>query len=262
VPVDADDDVPPGSVGPKASRRQWRRRGGRHARPARLGAIPSALLATLAGVGLAVATIKTTHPAVAAPAAAPAVAAADIRDISEEQVSRGSTRARVPAVPAPGAAPPAPVFTTAPAPVVHPPVAGLTQTQTNHAVAIIETVKRRNLPRRAAVIAIITALQESQLRNHANSRVPASLRLPHEGVSADFDSIGLFQQRPSQGWGTVTELMTPSASAARFLDRLVKVPNWDTIGLGAAAQAVQRSAFPDAYDRQQGRAEQIVTAIF
>jgi hypothetical protein len=141
------------------------------------------------------------------------------------------------------------------------PVAGLSQSQMDNAVVIVEVAQRMNLPRRAAVVAITTALQETQLRNLANASVPASLKFPHQGVDANFDSIGVFQQRPSQGWGTVAQLMDPATSARLFYARLVKVPGWQTMGVGAAAQAVQRSAFPTAYDKQQTRALRIVDAI-
>jgi hypothetical protein len=119
-----------------------------------------------------------------------------------------------------------------------------------------------NLPKRACLVAIVTALQESHLRNFANSRVAQSLNLSHQGVASDFDSVGLFQQRPSQGWGTVAELMDPATAASVFYTRLVKVSGWQTMSVGAAAQTVQRSAFPGAYDKHQPQAQQIVDAIF
>jgi hypothetical protein len=140
------------------------------------------------------------------------------------------------------------------------PVAGINQAAMDNAVAIVEAGKQMNLPRRAYVVAIMTALQETGLRNLANSTVPQSLNHPHQGVYRNFDSVGLFQQRPSQGWGTVAELMDPPTAARLFYNRLVKVPGWQTMSLGDAAQAVQRSAFPRAYDKQRVRAEQIVDA--
>jgi hypothetical protein len=156
---------------------------------------------------------------------------------------------------------PVPAPTPVPAPRRFKPVGGLTQAMMDHAVAIVEVSQDMNLPQRAAVIAMVTALQESHLRNLANSTVPASLKVQHEGVERNFDSVGIFQQRPSQGWGTVAELMDPETSARRFFERLIRVPNWQTLGIGAAAQAVQRSAFPNAYDKQQPKAQQIVDAI-
>ncbi|MBN1174954.1 MAG: C40 family peptidase [Micromonosporaceae bacterium] len=102
---------------------------------------------------------------------------------------------------------------------------------------------QRGLPVRAAVIAIATALQESTLRNL---------------TYGDRDSLGLFQQRPSQGWGTPEQILDPVHASNSFYDHLVKVPHWDTIPLAQAAQAVQRSAFPSAYARWEDLATQIV----
>jgi hypothetical protein len=147
------------------------------------------------------------------------------------------------------------------APVKLRPVADLTQAMMDHAVSIVQVSKELKLPRRAAVVAITTALQETHLRNFANSTVPASLKLPHDGAEHNFDSVGLFQQRPSQGWGSVNQLMDPRTAARLFYNRLVKVPNWQGLSVGSAAQAVQRSAFPAAYDKQQSKAETIVDAI-
>jgi cell wall-associated NlpC family hydrolase len=115
--------------------------------------------------------------------------------------------------------------------------------QTANAQLITSVVVSRTLPRRAAVIAVSTAIVESTLRN-----------LPH----GDRDSLGLFQQRPSQGWGTPERILTPSLATATFLDRLVAIPGWATMAPGTAAQAVQRSAFPDAYAPQETPAAALV----
>lgn len=93
---------------------------------------------------------------------------------------------------------------------------------------------RRRLPDRALVVALATAFQESKLRNL-------------EG--GDRDSIGLFQQRPSQGWGTPEQLSDPRYAAAKFYDHLVKVSGWQRMSVTDAAQAVQRSAHPAAYEK-------------
>jgi hypothetical protein len=148
-----------------------------------------------------------------------------------------------------------------PSPTKRRPVAGLNQAAMDNAVAIVEVGKQMHLPKRAYLVAIMTALQETALRNLANSTLPASLNYPHQGVSQNYDSVGLFQQRPSQGWGTVAQLMDPSTAARLFYNRLVKVAGWQTMSAGDAAQAVQRSAFPYAYAQQQARAQQIVDAI-
>jgi hypothetical protein len=89
--------------------------------------------------------------------------------------------------------------------------------------------------------------------------VQGSLDHPNQGVGYDHDSIGLFQQRPN--WGNVDQLMDAQESARRFYAVLVKIPGWEQMAVTYAAQAVQQSAFPDAYAQQQSRAEQIVAAI-
>ncbi|MBT8225057.1 MAG: hypothetical protein HKP61_06790 [Dactylosporangium sp.] len=142
-----------------------------------------------------------------------------------------------------------------------PPVARLNQDQTYNAYIIIEVGKQMQLPKRAYVVAIATALQETRLRNLANSKVPASLKLPHEGIGSDHDSVGLFQQRPSMGWGTVAQLMDPSQSAARFYAKLKRVTGWTGLSIAGAAQAVQRSAYPTAYAKHATHAQEIVNAL-
>jgi hypothetical protein len=183
----------------------------------------------------------------------------------EPQVYAWGSRQKAPATRAPKVAPakpaPAPKRSAVPKPTEHPPVAGLTKEAMDNAVAIVTAGKKMNLPKRAFVIAIMTALQESNLRNLANPNVPGSMDIPNQGVGYDHDSVGLFQQRSSAGWGSVNQLMDPQDSASRFYGVLVTVQGWQDMGLGAAAQAVQRSAFPDAYDQHQSQAEQIVDAI-
>lgn len=108
----------------------------------------------------------------------------------------------------------------------------LTQAQVNNAALIYNIAKSRGLSNQAAIIAVATAMQESSLTNLAG------------GTS---DSAGLFQQRPSQGWGTLAQVTDPTYATNKFLDALVKVPGWDTMPVTQAAQAVQRSAYPNAY---------------
>lgn len=104
--------------------------------------------------------------------------------------------------------------------------------QTANAATIVAVGKTKAVPAWGWVIAVATAMQESRLRN-----------LP----GGDRDSIGLFQQRPSQGWGTPAQLASPTYQAARFYDALLAVPDWQHLPLTQAAQQVQRSAFPLAY---------------
>jgi hypothetical protein len=105
-------------------------------------------------------------------------------------------------------------------------------TQAANAGTIAAVGKREQLSDHAVTIALAAALQESKLRN-----------LP----GGDQDSVGLFQQRPSQGWGTRTQLMNPRYAASSFYLALSKVPGWSTMAVTDAAQQVQRSAAPDAY---------------
>ncbi|MEV0830181.1 C40 family peptidase [Nonomuraea rubra] len=127
-----------------------------------------------------------------------------------------------------------------------PAVTDLDAEQRGNAAVIIETGLQLGLPTRAAVIAIATALQESGLRN-----------LPH----GHLDSLGLFQQRPSQGWGSRAQILTPQYAARQFYDRLVKVRRWERFPLTKAAQAVQRSAFPNAYATWEALAQRTVDAL-
>ncbi|GAA2578649.1 hypothetical protein GCM10010399_05490 [Dactylosporangium fulvum] len=157
------------------------------------------------------------------------------------------------------AAPPAPPVAASPARPQ--PVAGLNQLQMDNAAIIVRQGKAQGMPRRALVVAVATAMQESDLHNVASSAVPSSLRLPHQGVSTDHDSVGLFQQRASQGWGTVPQLMDPDHSAMLFYNALSRVNGWERMSVTAAAQAVQRSAFPGAYQKHASRAEQVVAAL-
>ncbi|GGM67817.1 lipoprotein [Longimycelium tulufanense] len=159
-------------------------------------------------------------------------------------------------------------------------VPGLTPTQLGYAATIVQVGKSKGVPVKGLVVAIAAALQESGLHNYANdgSNVPAdkvamirqSLTYPHDKVGRDHDSVGLFQQRPLAGWGSVQDLMNPRFAAAAFFggsDKpsaprgLLDVPNWEGMSVAHAAQAVQVSAFPDAYARHEQRAFQIVGAV-
>lgn len=128
---------------------------------------------------------------------------------------------------------------------VHAPsgVAKLDQDQLNNAHTIVTVGARLSVPPRGMIIAIATALQESYLRNL------------HYG---DRDSVGLFQQRPSAGWGSVAELTDPPTSATKFYRALLKVSNWEDMPLTRAAQEVQRSAFPFAYAKWENLAQTLV----
>jgi hypothetical protein len=118
--------------------------------------------------------------------------------------------------------------------------------QLQHASTINAVGLSRGAPERARVIALATAWQESSLRN-----------LDH----GDRDSVGLFQQRPSQGWGSVAQIMDPVYSAGKFYDALLQVPGWQRLPLTQAAQAVQYSAFPDAYAKWEHDARILAAAL-
>ncbi|MFD5743898.1 heavy metal transporter [Streptomyces massasporeus] len=115
-----------------------------------------------------------------------------------------------------------------------------------NAATITAVGTARGLPERAVTIALATALQESALRN-----------IKH----GDRDSLGLFQQRPSQGWGTPKEIMDPTYSAGEFYDHLVKVPGYTRLPLTVAAQRVQRSGFPQAYAKHEPDAALLAAAL-
>ncbi|WP_277209002.1 hypothetical protein [Isoptericola croceus] len=114
----------------------------------------------------------------------------------------------------------------------------LTPVQAQNAALIVGTSIQRGLPARAGTIGVATALQESSLVNIEYG---------------DRDSLGLFQQRPSQGWGTPAEIMDPEYSTNAFYAGLEQVDGWHDLDVTVAAQAVQRSAFPDAYAQHETR---------
>jgi hypothetical protein len=235
-------------------------RRGRHSTPRRYRSLIVVLAACVVLVLVTVTAVVLTRPA--APAhAVPAAAVVDTdasRSVPDE-VSRGYTRSpATSSPPTPSAVPPPP---PPPPPAPPKPVAGLNQAQMNNASVVVDVGRKMGLPARAHLVAVSTTLQESQLRNLANPAVPDSLRFPNQGVGYDHDSLGLFQQRVSQSWGTVAQLMDPATASTLFYSRLVKVAGWQTMSIATAAQAVQRSAFPDAYGQQQARAQLIVAAL-
>ncbi len=111
---------------------------------------------------------------------------------------------------------------------------GLDFAQAADAATIAGVAARYHLPRKALTIAYATALQESKLEN------------PNYG---DRDSVGVFQQRPSQGWGTATQLQDPAYAAGAFFRALIKIPHYATLPVDQAAQDVQRSADGSAYEQ-------------
>lgn len=113
------------------------------------------------------------------------------------------------------------------------------------AATIAGVAARMGLPRRALEISYATALQESKMTNVS---------------SGDRDSVGVFQQRPSQGWGTAAQLQDPEFAATAFFKALVKVPHYTTIPVYQAAQDVQHSADGTAYQQWESDAALLATA--
>ena len=118
--------------------------------------------------------------------------------------------------------------------------------QAENASLITAIAIQRGLPARAASIALATAYQESKLYNIDYG---------------DRDSVGLFQQRPSQGWGTVAQLTDPEFATHAFYDALAKVDGYREMEITVAAQEVQRSGFPEAYADHEQDARALASAL-
>ncbi|QLQ35580.1 hypothetical protein [Micromonospora robiginosa] len=123
----------------------------------------------------------------------------------------------------------------------------LNDEQTANVKAIVAATKKAGMDERAAVVSIATSLQESKLEN-----------LGHLGDRNDHDSLGLFQQRPSSGWGTPEQITDPEYSTLAFLKGLKQVDGWQDMPLTQAAQTVQVSAYPDAYAQWEQQAADLV----
>ncbi|MFK0238402.1 hypothetical protein [Streptomyces vinaceus] len=122
----------------------------------------------------------------------------------------------------------------------------LTTQQTAHAATIAAVGASRGLSHRAVTIALATAFQESSMRNL---------------TYGDRDSLGLFQQRPSYGWGSPEQVMDPVHASNRFYQGLARVTRYEELPLTVAAQRVQRSAYPDAYAKHEPRAHLLASAL-
>jgi hypothetical protein len=128
----------------------------------------------------------------------------------------------------------------------------------------------RGVGERGKLIATMTVLDESDGYQHANATYPVSLTLPHERVSADHDSIGLFQQRPAWWFVNrtdsldqkVRDLMDDKVSTTLFLNEMVGVPSWQTKDPWVVCQLVQRSGFLDGsnYRARQATAEKVLAS--
>lgn len=131
-----------------------------------------------------------------------------------------------------------------------PKVAGFSATQVKNAATIVQVGQKLAVPPRGWVIAVATAMQESRLTN-----------LGDLGDRNDHDSLGLFQQRPSSGWGTPAQVMDPQYAATKFYEKLVTVDGWQSMPLTKAAQKVQVSAYPNAYEKHEPAAAKLVDAV-
>jgi hypothetical protein len=122
----------------------------------------------------------------------------------------------------------------------------LSTEQAENATLIAAIGIRRGLPARAVSIALATAYQESKIRN-----------LDH----GDRDSLGLFQQRPSMGWGTAKQVRDPYYATNAFYDALVKIDGYESMRITEAAQKVQRSGFPEAYSDHEIDARALASVL-
>lgn len=118
--------------------------------------------------------------------------------------------------------------------------------QAHYTSIVVGLSVRRGLAPRAGSIAMATVYQETGIRN-----------LDY----GDRDSVGLFQQRPSQGWGSEKQLMDPYYATTKFYNALVRINDWETRDITKVAQAVQRSAYPDAYRDHEPDARVLASAL-
>lgn len=150
----------------------------------------------------------------------------------------------------------------------------LNKAQLTHAATIIEVGGHtKGVGRDGVIVALMAALTESSLRMLSNTSAhPESAKYPHDGNGGDHDSLGLFQMRPSTGWGTVGQLMDPTYQARAFFGGasgpnhgsprgLLDIGGWKKLPKGAAAQAVEVSAYPGRYARFEPVAQAIVKML-
>jgi hypothetical protein len=168
-----------------------------------------------------------------------------VPDAAESEALAAIVRSRLANLAANATLPPEPVVCTAPTPPTQ-----WNETQRANAKTIVEVGLALGIPERGLIIAVATAMQESSLYN-----------LGHLGERNDHDSLGLFQQRPSMGWGTPEQVTDPVYAATAFYLALQRVPDWQSLELTVAAQSVQRSAFPNAYAKWEADATALTQQI-
>ncbi|HEX5996965.1 MAG TPA: hypothetical protein VFY84_17620 [Jiangellales bacterium] len=198
----------------------------------------------IAFIAIVVTVVRTMpHPPPAEPLTLDELAMM-IPDAAETELVAALVRARIAeldATPDPAAAAPAPVCVAASTPYPW------DSTQRENARTIVQVGVAMGVPERGEVIALATAMQESKLYN-----------LGHLGANNDHDSLGLFQQRPSMGWGSPEQVTDPIYAATAFYLALQRVSGWESMAVTVAAQSVQRSAFPDAYAQWETDATALV----
>lgn len=118
--------------------------------------------------------------------------------------------------------------------------------QAHYASIVVGMSVKRGLSPRAASIAMATVYQETGIRNLNYG---------------DLDSVGLFQQRPSQGWGSRKQLLDPYYATDKFYDALVKIDGWETADITTVAQQIQNSSYPDAYRDHEADARVLASAL-
>lgn len=129
-------------------------------------------------------------------------------------------------------------------------VDGWDSEQVEHATTITRVAEDMGMSHHAVVVALATVMQESNITNHG-----------HLGPDNDHDSLGLFQQRPSQGWGEPEEVTNPEYAATKFFEKLKTIDGWEAMEITDAAQAVQVSAHPTRYQRHAKKAKRLEKAL-
>ncbi len=149
----------------------------------------------------------------------------------------------------------------------------LDHAQLQRAATIIAVGDAEGVGQNGQLVALMAALTESTLHMLANTTAyPLSARYPHDEDGSEGDSLGLFQMRPSMGWGTVAQLMNPAWSTRAFYGGsegpnhgspagLLDIPGWQSMSLGAAAQAVERSAYPERFAVNEPVARKIAATL-
>ena len=208
-----------------------------------------ALVVTVATLIAIVVTVVRTmpHPPPADPLTLDELALMMIPDAAQTELIAAMVRARIAhpdATPGASAAAPAPACVASSTPHTW------DTTQRENATTIVQVGVALAVPARGEVVALATAMQESQLYN-----------LGDLGAKNDHDSLGLFQQRPSMGWGTAAQVTDPVYAATAFYLALKRVPGWESMAVTVAAQRVQRSAFPNAYAQWETDATSLVQEV-